>query len=112
MAQSLIALIAMAVLIAMSWRADARLHREARLPMQWLLDGSVIWTAPRRAALAFTPVLAACVLLLTVVLSVLMTPRPGQEWLEVPVILCVALLFVGVHALHLFLIGKSLRADK
>ena len=56
MIQSIIALIAIGLLIRMSVRANARFREEVRLPMQWALDGSVNWTAPRGLALALTPI--------------------------------------------------------
>lgn len=112
MAQFFIVLTAMVVLVAMSRLADSHFRQEDRLPMQWLLDGTVTWTAPRRVALAFTPVLAACVLTVIAGLPLFLEPRAGQEWMEVPVILGVALLFVGIHALHLFMIGKTLRTGR
>jgi hypothetical protein len=77
--------------------------------MQWFLDGSVTWTAPRGVALAFTPILAAIVLTGTAALITYAKARPGQEGFEIPVMLFVATTFIGVHALHLRLIAKSLR---
>lgn len=112
MMQVFIVFVALAALALMSWRAGRRFHHQARLPMQWLPDGTVTWMASRRVALAFTPVFATGVLLFTAALSLFATPRAGQEGLEIPVLLGVALMFTGIHALHLFLIGKSLRAGK
>jgi len=109
MIQSVVAVLGLAVMIEMSRRADRRFRGEQRLPMQWLLDGTVIWTAPRRVALAFTPVLAAFVLAATVAMTLLLKPRPGQEGLEVPVVAGMALVFIGAHALHLWLIVRFAR---
>ena len=102
--------IAIAILASMSLMANARFRNERRLPMQWSLGGSVNWTAPRPLALAFTPVLAALCLPATVALAVLVQPRPGQEGLVVPALIAVALTLVGAHALHLWLIARTLRS--
>lgn len=75
--------------------------------MQWSLDGLVNWTAPRLIALAFTPVLATCVLLAAVVATVVLEPRQGQDGLEVPSVLVMGLTFIAVHALHLKMIART-----
>jgi hypothetical protein len=108
MIEAFIAAFAVCVLVMMSVRTNRRFRHVERLPMQWLLDGSVTWTAPRLVALAFTPVLAGIVLAATVWLTTL-TPRPGQEDFAIPTLIFVALVFVGAHAFHLSLIQKSLR---
>ncbi len=77
--------------------------------MQWSVAGSVNWTAPRLLALAFTPVLATCILIVAVIATIVLEPRRGQEGSEVQVILALALTFVGVHALHLKLVAKTLQ---
>ena len=116
MAEALVALsimlITLAVLLRMSLRANSRFKNESRLPMQWWLDGSVTWTAPRPLALAFTPLLAAVILVAAVVSTIFLEPRRGQEHWEAPVVLALALTFLGVHALHLALIARSLRPDR
>ena len=76
--------------------------------MQWSFSGSVNWTAPRPIALAFTPVLAAVILLAAVAGTLFLKPISGQEGFEVPTDLFIALVFVGAHALHLWLVGKSI----
>jgi hypothetical protein len=99
-----------ALLVAMSVRADKRFRNEARLPMQWSLTGDENWTAPRQVALAFTPAIAAILLVATTILVMVSgEPRMGQKGLGPPVVLLVGLAFVGVHALHLWLIGQHLR---
>lgn len=108
----LIMLITLAVLLRMSPRANSRFRNESRLPMQWWLDGSVNWTAPRPLALAFTPVLAALVLAAAVISTIFLEPRRGQEHLEVPVIVALALTFITVHALHLKLMARTLERDR
>jgi len=104
-----VALIAVALLTAMSLRANRRFAMEPRLPMQWGLDGSVNWTAPRRVALAFTPVLAAVCFVAIVALTAFLKPRAGQEHLVLPVNLFVALAWVGAHAFHLWLIQRTVQ---
>lgn len=66
------------ILIGLSVRANARFPAEERLPMQWSISGSVNWTAPRVIALSFTPVLAIGTLILFVIGTITMQPRPGQ----------------------------------
>jgi hypothetical protein len=103
------AVIAVAVLTAMSLRANRRFRMEPRLPMQWWTDGSVTWTAPRPLALAFMPVVAAVSLVAIATLTIFARPRAGQEHLVIPMNVLVALAFLGVHALHLWLIARTLR---
>ena len=78
--------------------------------MQWSLEGTVNWTAPRRLALAFTPALGGLVIA-AIALGVLASgaPRAGQEGFGAPIILIVGLGFVAVHVLHLRLIDRALR---
>lgn len=108
MVELAIALGSILILSFASIRADKRFRSEDRLPMQWSLTGAVNWTAPRRIALAFTPVLAT-IILTAVALSVSLSddPRPGQEGLGAPVVLFIGLVFIGVHLLHLRLIARS-----
>lgn len=100
---------AIALLFAMSLRANHRCKMEPRLPMQWGLDGSVNWTAPRRTALAFTPILAGVCLAAIVALTAFLEPRAGQEDLVVPVNFFVAMVFVCAHALHLWFIRRTVQ---
>lgn len=105
----LLALIIVMILALSSIWANSRFHALERLPMQWSVSGKVNWTAPRRIALSFTPMLAAIVLGATAI-AILASgdPRPGQEGLGEPVILLVGIVFITVHALHLRLIERSL----
>ena len=112
MIQACIAALTICVLAAMSIRANRRFRNEDRLPMQWSFSGSVNWTAPRAVALAFTPVLAAVVLLATVSLTTFLQPRPGQEGLVIPTNIFMAFVFVSAHALHLRLIENTLRRNR
>lgn len=107
MAQSFLAIIAVAILIVMSFRANSHFSDQARLPMQWGIDGSVNWTTPRRVALSFTPALAAIVLAATTIATLLFAPRPGQEGMEIPVVVMLGLGFIAAHAFHLWLIEKT-----
>jgi len=107
--QSVIVLSAVCLLIGMSLRGNTRFRHEKRLPMQWSLDGSVNWTAPRAAALALTPILATFSLGASVAMSWFLKPRPGQEGMEIPVISFVALVFLAAHGFHLWMIGKTLK---
>lgn len=100
-----IAIIAVALLAAMSLRANHRFKTERRLPMQWWLDGSVTWTAPRGLALAFMPVLAAVCLVPIPFLK----PKAGQEGLVIPVIILTAIVLLAVHAFHLWLMQRTLQ---
>lgn len=101
-----------AVLTAMSMSANRRYATQLRLPMQWGLDGSVNWTAPRKLALAFTPVLAAICLVTVAAAAAFVKPRLGQEDLLLPVVIFCAVVFLGAHTLHLWLIQRALRKQR
>lgn len=85
--------------------------------MQWRLSRSeplpqlVNWSAPRFIALGFTPFLSICVLGLVAVGTTTLTPRPGQEGMVLPTVMFIGAVFVAAHALHLYLIEKTLNAD-
>lgn len=111
MIQSIIALIAIGLLIRMSVRANAQFHDEVRLPMQWALNGSVNWTAPRRFALALTPILAGCILTAIVIMTLTLPPRPGQEGMEIPVVFFGSIVFVAAHSFHLWMIKRTLKKN-
>lgn len=111
MLQTLIAIIVVGVLVGLSKLANERFRNEARLPMQWGLNGTVNWTAKRVLALSVVPALATCILAATVISTLVLQPRPGQEGMEVPVTIMVGLGFVGVHALHLWLIERTLNRE-
>ncbi|MCW1431615.1 hypothetical protein [Novosphingobium sp. JCM 18896] len=103
---SVISAAALLALVVMSRKADRRFQHMDRLPMQWSLGGEVTWTAPRRIALSVIPGVAICILLAAVLSTAFLKPHPGQEGLEVPVVLILALSMIGVHALHIWLVGK------
>ena len=88
------------MLALMSVAANRRFRDRDRLPMQWSLDRKVNWSAPRPIALAFTPALAAVVLI-----AVALLPADDPA-IRFRVLLAVAAAFVGVHLLHLRLLEK------
>tara|TARA_R110001606_G_scaffold136898_6_gene274649 strand:- start:3817 stop:4158 length:342 start_codon:yes stop_codon:yes gene_type:complete len=108
MLQSIISIITIIVMTEMSRRANYRYRSETTLPMQWLLDGTVTKTAPRRFALAFIPALFAFVLIAMVIISIFVPTKPGDEGLVIPAIAFVALLFVALYAFYLWMVAKSL----
>jgi len=112
MTQAVVAIVAVVLLIAMSLRADRHFRTERRLPMQWWLDGSVTWTAPRVVALAFTPILSAICLAAIAALATFLEPRAGQEHLVLPASILAALVFLGVHAFHLWLIQRTMQRQR
>lgn len=115
MAVLIVSAIFVLVMIGLSIRANARFRQEKTLPMQWRLSRSaplsrsVNWSAPRVVALSFTPCLAIGVLALFNIGAVTLTPRPGQEWMVVPILIFMGSMFVAAHIFHLWLIEKTLR---
>jgi hypothetical protein len=109
MAQLVIAFVGIAVLFFMSRWANGRYRAHDRLPMQLGMDGAATWTAPRPMALLFMPMLGALLLTAAVIGTFVAEPRAGQEGLEGPVVLMLALGLVGVHAFHLWIIDRLLR---
>ena len=93
-------------------RADARFRGAARVPMQWGPTGQVTWSAPRRLALAFMPVLAAALLAFVTVLSMIVPQRAGQEGLVLPVTMGIGVTLVAAQFLHFWLIGRTLRGRR
>ncbi|MGY6707979.1 MAG: hypothetical protein ACXIVF_06590 [Rhizobiaceae bacterium] len=89
-----------ALLSSMSAWSNNRLRDRDRLPMQWAVTGRVNWTAPRRIALAFTPILAAIVLSLA---ALRYAGRPS----ELGILATIAVLFVMAHLLYLWLVHKQ-----
>lgn len=109
MSELLIVLAAAGALVGLALRANRRLRGHARLPMQWWLSGEVTWTAPRVAALGFIPALAVGTLAALATMMQVTRPRAGQEGLELPVLVLLALMFLAVQQLHLWLIAKTVR---
>ena len=92
-------------------RANARFRNEARLPMQWWLDGQVTGTAPRRGALAFIPALSLFMLASFGVLLANVKPRPGQDGMVVPSYIALGLIFLGAQIFHLWMISKTVQRN-
>ena len=88
------------ILALMSAAANRKFRDRDRLPMQWSLGSRVNWSAPRPLALAFTPALAAVVM---VAIALLPTDDPATRF---RILVAVAAAFVGVHLLHLRLLEK------
>ncbi|MBD7941525.1 hypothetical protein [Brevundimonas guildfordensis] len=107
----LLALAYVGVLLLMSRRAARGLPREARLPMQWGFDGRPTWRAPRDVALTLTPVLATLTLIPTALASLLGPLEGSDARLYFGVLIVMGLAWVGVHALHLWLVGRGRRAE-
>lgn len=78
---------------------ERRLGSIPTLPMQWDLRGRVNWKAYRRMALSLTPVLAAVLLGWTVWCGQVL-----ELWENAAVLLALAIVFIAVHALHLWLV--------
>lgn len=109
MLELLIVTLTVGALVVLSWRADARLPPAARLPMQWSLSGSVNWTAPRRVALGFMPAFGTLVMLAAGASALWLPPRAGQAGQVVPALALTGGALVAIHALHLWLMARSLR---
>lgn len=101
-----IAVAAVAVLTALSATANRQLGAVARLPMQWSLDGQVIWSAPRQIAPSLTPAIAALLMFGTG--SLLSFAEPDEMLAEVIALLVMSIAFIAAHLFHLRLLRKSL----
>lgn len=108
MSTLIVAAIFVIIVCVLAFRANRRFHDENRLPMQWGFTGEVTWSAPRRLALAFMPMLAVVVLGFFTVMSLNVPPRPGQEGLVFPTLVGTGATLVVVQLLHFWLIAKTL----
>ena len=99
------------IITVLAYRAGTRFHSEARLPMQWGLNGAVNWSAPRRLALAFMPILAAGLLGFVTILSLTVPPRAGQERLVFPILVGMGVALVALQQLHFWAIAHALRRN-
>ena len=100
-----VVLAAMSICSAKGWAPDQR------LPMQWGFDGRPTWTAPRNLALSFTPILAALTLILTAMASFL-GPLEGTDLrIFFAVLIGMGMSWIGLHALHLWLLARWRRAE-
>ena len=96
-------------LAAMSLAFARRAPAGMKLPMQWGLKGVPTWSAPRGIALSFTPLLAAFTLMPFSLASLWVEP---DERLTFRLVLAfVSLVYLAVHALHLHLLRRWLRAQ-
>jgi hypothetical protein len=44
--------------------------------------------------------------------TLFLNSRPGQEGMEIPVVLFAALVFLAAHGFHLWMIGKTLKNNE
>lgn len=79
--------------------AGRKLPTAARLPMQWGLNGKPTWSAPRTAALTFTPVLA----IITTGFVIFVAGA------EPHIAAIVTIAFLAAHLLHLWLAYRHLK---
>lgn len=107
MFQIAISILAVTVLYAMSFLANKQFGTYERLPMQWSWSGKVNWSAPRRLALLFTPILASIALVLTII--TLKASGTSGPWIGWATVSSLSGGFIGAHALHLRLISWTLR---
>jgi hypothetical protein len=91
----MVSLATLAFMAALARRANARFAAISRLPMNFGVDGTPGWHAPRRVALWFMPVLAALIL---VPLAILAPSLSGTA--------IGALCLVGGQILHFHLIDR------
>lgn len=98
------------ILIGLSLRANRRFRREERLPMQWSLSGSVMWSAPRRVALSFTPALG--ILILSLSAATMAGSWAGEDGRELPILVSMGAVFVAAHLFHIWAVGMTLRGER
>ena len=98
---TLLTILILLATIAASLVASAKLPQADRLPMNWGLTSRPTWSAPRRVALSFTPVLAV----LTTGFMMLIAPRDAAS------AALVAAAFLAAHLLHIWLIKRELDRD-
>ncbi|MDF0542851.1 hypothetical protein N5J77_22775 [Sphingobium yanoikuyae] len=94
-------------LAAISYRANIRYGDEDRLPMQWSFKGEVNWSAPRRWALAFTPILAVICISPAAILLVTAPPSEGDAIIGIAVLSLMGACFIAAHLFHLWLIDRT-----
>lgn len=95
-----------AVLVAIAIAADRRLGERGNLPMQWTLAGRAIWSAPRRFALAFVPVIGI-VILFGIAFGEIGDPTgDGSTARDVQAMIGIAL--VAGQLLHLWMVRRTM----
>lgn len=107
----IISTIFVSVICILAYRANIRFRSEARLPMQWGFTGAVNWSAPRRLALAFMPILSAGILGFFTFMSMNVAPRAGQENLVFPVLILMGTTLVAIQLFHFWLINRTIRRN-
>ena len=100
------------VICVLAYRADMQFQNEAHLPMQWGFTGEVNWSAPRRLALAFMPMLAVALLGFFTFMSMEVPPRAGQEGLVFPVLVVMGAALVAAQLLHFWLVERTIRRNR
>jgi hypothetical protein len=109
MAMVIVSTVFVLIICLSARRANTHFWGETHLPMQWGLTGQVNWSASRRFALAFVPIVAVVVLGFQTILAMTVPPRAGQEDLVLPVLLGSGVALVAVQFLHFGLIAVTLR---
>lgn len=103
-------LVLMAVL---SWAAARRILPGERVPMQWDLRGRPVWRLGRRAALMFSPLIAALTGLATTWQAHDIGPVATRGALELALVrTAMALGLVLAHALHLAVALQTLERER
>jgi hypothetical protein len=77
-----------------------------RVVMAWAFGGTPTWIAPRRLALAFTPVLGTLMCFLTAALVAFATPEVERR-AAIPAVAGMGLIFLAIHAAHLWFAARS-----
>lgn len=94
-----------AALCGLALWANERFRNDARLPMQWWINGDVTWSAPRAVALALFPALA----LLVFAMLTLLPPRQGQEGVVLTATIATGAALIATQLLYFWLVHKTLR---
>lgn len=95
----------MGVLLALSGIGFSVFPSNARIPMQWGMDGKPTWYAPKVVGLLFTPVLALGVMSLTAQ-GMRMAPIPNH------ILVTIAASFLCLHVLHLCMAWRHFRSAR
>ncbi len=95
------------VAFGLSVMADQRLKDRSRLPMQWGFDGRPTWSAPRRVALALTPLLGGIGFLLITSIRLVQPETTAEDETRLGELqLGLAGLGLAVQAGYLWLVGR------
>lgn len=89
-------------LACMSLAANHWLQGQARLPMQWGMDGKPTWYAPRGIALAFIPVLGL------IVLAIAAFRKQGVDVNSPTLLVVVAVVFCVVQLIYVSVLVRGL----